>query len=159
LLEPKVLLAAHVPPAWSEVEKAREAVRACPELAEGGDELRDALSMVAAELLENALKYGDGEPIELFVHRRGEEMEVAVAHPLADEGRARSLVEQLSWIAAQPSPADAYAEALRSTQPGRGGLGLVRIAYEGGCSLSAACDGPRLTVRATRSLWRPPLGL
>ena len=55
------------------------------------------------------------------------------------------------------TPADAYVAALqvvyeRGSEGHESGLGLVRIAYEGGCRVTCRTDGDgRVTVRASRA--------
>lgn len=131
---------------WGSIEPLRVSVLSCLRAVFPDQPLCDSLSMVATELLENALKYGcwTGSDAALFglrVAGDDDEVEVAVSNPVdpSDPGLAR-LLSELDRIQAAPSPEDAYLERMRqvAVTPGaHGGLGLARIAHEGGCALSA----------------------
>ena len=101
----------------------------------------NALAMIAQELLENAVKYGTfgaaDERIELAVAVDGATATVEVKHPVdGADGRLRQLDYAIQWIRGFQDPFEAYVSRLkevasRSYSSGHGGLGLVRIAYEG----------------------------
>ena len=116
-----------------------------------GEEEALTMEMVAAELLENALKYGQPDPrgIELLVE--GGIRFLEVVSTVRPEDLA-PLEERVRWLAAQGDPQQAWMRALAEVF-GRGqfGLGLARIASEGGCRISLRMVSPgRLAVRAYR---------
>jgi len=114
--------------------------------------------MVSAELLENAVKYSRKVPgirprIQYGLVGGEDRVVVSVANPTSpDGGDAKALISNIRWLRDLGDPADAYAQRMREVFEGRvsdGGLGLVRIAYEGGCELDwSVVDGCRVEVRA-----------
>jgi anti-sigma regulatory factor (Ser/Thr protein kinase) len=154
----RLLIALVVPHDWERIELVRTAVGACAFAVYGDDELRDALSMVAAELLENAIKYGSAHTdVELSIRDDAGALTVTVANGVdAGSPHLPKLSERLEWLRSFADPAQAYTRALTSiygdgTIEGSSGLGIVRIAYEGGCSVE--CDLSRVgqvTVHARR---------
>jgi len=148
-------------PGWEAIEPLRASVLACVRSVFPHPELAQAIALVTAELLENALKFGRwGGGDGLFALRvDGDESRVVieVSSPVAagDENVAR-LTDELTRIAAAPSPEQAYTKAVRAVALGRsGGLGLARCAYEGGCDLSADVDGNVLHVHAVTRAPQP----
>ncbi len=165
-----------VPTEWSRIDQVREAVGMCVRAVFGDRDLKDAVAMVSAELLENAFKYGAPAPVQLILHETQEALVVRVTNAVAagsEHPRARA--DEVAWVNGQPSPQAAYEAALQRAfhqgaplrsaphraEPGgataataRSGLGLARIRYEGGCAL--ACDTSRpgvvtVEARARRS--------
>ncbi len=142
---------------WEAIEPLRASVLACLRTVFRDLATCEALAMVACELLENALKYGDwarapAAPFTLRVTGTDREVEVVVANPVdpASAG-VRQLLAELRRIEAAPSARDAFTERLRAvatTTGAMGGLGLARIAYEAGCALSAELADGVLRVRA-----------
>lgn len=125
----------------------------------------DAVSRVALathELLENAVKYSTpSSEVAISIWEESDRVVVAVTNTVAEESpHIASLKRRLDWAHGFPSPAEAYMAALSEVfdqnggvPSGQGGLGLVRIAYEGGCSIDcdSATDG-KVTVRAFRAI-------
>ncbi|MCC6647153.1 MAG: hypothetical protein IT374_16470 [Polyangiaceae bacterium] len=151
-----LLLLMAVAPQWEEVERVRTTALATLSPAYGA-EIADALSMAAAELVENGVKYGAGDVI-VAVRELPGAVEVSVTN---DTASADVLLEKIGWIRGCASPEDAYRQALEGVVLAgvvqSGGLGLVRIVYEGGCELSVDQQGGRVTVRARRPT--PPRGV
>jgi two-component sensor histidine kinase len=116
-----------------------------------GEEKAQAMEMVAAELLENARKYGQPDPrgIELVVE--GAVKFIEVISTVRDEDLA-PLEARVKWLAEQGDPKQAWLRALSEVfERGEFGLGLTRIASEGGCRISLRMVSPgRLAVRAYR---------
>jgi hypothetical protein len=116
-----------------------------------GDAKALLMEMVAAELLENAVKHGEPDPrgIELLVE--GEVRFIEVTSTVRDEDLAR-LEARVTWLAEQGDPQQAWLRALSEVfQSGKFGLGLARIASEGGCRISLRMlSKGRLAVRAYR---------
>lgn len=116
-----------------------------------GEAEASAMEMVAAELLENAVKHGQADPrgVELLVE--GEVRFIEVVSSVRPEDLA-PLEERVKWLAAQGDPQQAWMRALSEVfERGEFGLGLARIASEGGCRISLRMVSPgRLAVRAYR---------
>ena len=150
-----LLMLMTVVPEWEQVERVRTAVQSCV-LPLYGVDIADAVSMAAAELAENGVKYGSGDVIIALREMPGA-VEVSVTN---DTSGLSALEEKVAWIRACGSPEEAYKQALEGVVLAgivqNGGLGLVRIVYEGGCELSVDQQNNRVTVRARRPA--PPRG-
>lgn len=149
------LLELSLPPAWDAV---REGWHACHGMLSRSGLCEDeayALSMVAQELLENAVKYGaaDAKAIRLRVRVEDEDVTVEVQSRVGEDGRSLErfggVVERLR---AAPDPFQAYVEGLQAAVRSEAGepsaLGLARIAYEGRCALDFRVDAGVLAVSA-----------
>jgi hypothetical protein len=116
------------------------------------------IAMVTGELLENAVKYGDwsdaARTFRLHVSGDGRRAAVSVEHPVRQgDPHVLRLLDTLRWLRGFSSAGDAYRARLMAVaaaeRPGEtGGLGLARVAYEGGCALRADLDGELLRVTA-----------
>jgi hypothetical protein len=143
---------------WRSVDQVRSSVEtglsaALPDEADSVE-----VAMVAAELLENALKYGRWQGAGSFrIRVRGgrHATVVEVENPVEDDdAHASEVFTVLRWIAKFPTAEDAYRERLLALAaddrgPTDSGLGLVRIAYEAGAALEAELEAGVLRVRAT----------
>jgi hypothetical protein len=102
------------------------------------------VAIVTAELLENAIKYGAWEQadqrLRLAVSGSSAVTRVTVENPATNE-RFEELQKSLDWMASFPDAKAAFQARLLSlattSDPEVSRLGVVRIAYEGGCSLAA----------------------
>ena len=157
-----------VPADWSGIEPVREAVGKVLHVVCLDRDVEDAVSMVCAELLDNALRYGrhDGRGISFSLQILEGQLVVSVSHSVTfGSPDVPRLLDRLAWVTQQDDPEQAFVQALEqvcasgraTTAPGDGGsgVGLARVAYMGGCRL--ACDtssSDRVTVIATRAL--PP---
>ena len=149
---------------WAHVERVRSALDGFLRSLSGDPDSSHVLSTLAAELSENAVKYGyypTGEG-HLRLRIRGElpAVEVVVENPIDGAEVPRGLSAALAFIAAQPSAQAAYEAKLRERSAAAGsaesGLGLTRVAYELGCSLRAEAHPGRLRVCAALRLpWSP----
>lgn len=143
---------------WNEIRLLRRQVeqqlRCLP------DEPRRDLAMVAAELAENGLRHADaGEGsacVMVEVECDAGFVEVRVTTPLKAQHQARGVLQRIEEIEAAEDKERAYVERLLELSRGEGSatseLGFHRIATEGRCSLRAAHEGDRLTIRARRAL-------
>jgi hypothetical protein len=139
-----------IPPEWDAIHSAWDP---CERLFKAHGLNRDetyGLCMVVRELLENAVKYGRFEgrspPVDLTVDVGPKEVTIEVKSPvgvgsedLAEFDRA------IQWIRGFQDSFEAYVERLklasaRAFGPGKGGLGLTRIAYEGRCAVDFYVD-------------------
>jgi len=144
---------------WANVDLLRTSVQNCFTAIFSDIEGCHSLAMVTGELIENAIKYGDWTgPDEQRFHLRvwgeGRSAHVSVENPVQiGDGNAAEVLRTLGWMRSFPSSIEAYrakllevAEADRAS--GNSKLGLVRIAYEGNCLLSAELVRGVLRVQA-----------
>ena len=138
-----------IAPDWDAVKAVWDPCRAALRGAGLGEDESYALSMVAQELLENAVKYGaygKGDQILLSLHVAPREVTVEVKSRVGvDDAHLRRFDETIQWIRGYQDPFEAYVERMKvvSALPyahGQSGLGLARIAYEGRCILDFYVD-------------------
>lgn len=144
---------------WKNIDLLRTSVQNCFIAVFADLDGCHAIAMVTGELLENALKYGDWSSNDRAMFRlrvRGREgnIEVSVQNPLKpSDPNASALMSALEWLNSYPKPDQAYrARMLQIAQddseaaPSR--LGLVRIAAEGNCRITAKVENGTVTVNA-----------
>ncbi|HSD89010.1 MAG TPA: hypothetical protein VLB44_15890 [Kofleriaceae bacterium] len=145
---------------WRNVDLLRTSVQNCFIAVFADIDGCHAIAMVTGELLENALKYGnwasgDRAMFRLRVVGNQGNIEVSVQNPLKpDDQNAHALMSSIEWINSFPKPEAAYRARMLQiaqdesgdTSPSR--LGLVRIAFEGNCRLSAKIEKGAVTVSA-----------
>ena len=147
---------------WRNIDLLRTSVQNCFIAVFADLDGCHAIAMVTGELLENALKYGDWTSgdramFRLRVHGRAGTIEVSVQNPLkANDPHAESLRSALEWLSSFSKPEAAYrarmlqiAQEENDAAPSK--LGLVRIAFEGNCKISAKVDNGTVTVTALLS--------
>jgi hypothetical protein len=148
---------------WDRIEPVRRAVASCVGAIFDDEDLRDSLSMAVAELLENAVKYGDpADPaVTVTVGAAADTVEVSVSNAVGSAADVTRLFAMLEELDDGKSAAHKYIAALEASSgrarrsSGASGIGILRIAYEGGFAL--ACDTAlpgRLTVHAERRIPR-----
>lgn len=131
-----------IEPTWDRIDRVRE--QSSRFLSEQGvtSEVVDAITMVACELTENAVKYGSYDrpratiELKLSVTTRAILLEVMSPMDEADADHLERLDRMIQWIRGHQDPFQAYLERLeevsaQSLENNDSGLGLVRIAYEG----------------------------
>jgi two-component sensor histidine kinase len=145
---------------WRNIDLLRTSVQNCFIAVFADVDGCHAIAMVTGELLENALKYGNWAQSERAMFRLrvvGNEgnIEVSVQNPLKPgDTNAQQLMTSLEWINSFPNPEAAYrARMLQIAQDESGDespsrLGLVRIAFEGNCRLTAKIEKNTVTVSA-----------
>jgi hypothetical protein len=150
---------------WANVDLLRTSVQNCFTAVFSDIDGCQALAMVTGELLENAIKYGDwsgddGGAFRLRVWGEGarnpghRSAHVSVENPVKEgDPHVADMLATLRWIHSFPTAKEAYraklleiAAARDELSPSR--LGLVRIAYEGNCTLSAELQGNVVKVTA-----------
>lgn len=151
-----------IPPQWARIERVRVAVSTCVSAVFADTELEDALAMTCAELMENAIKYGhpSADQVQLTLFDRADQVVVEVLNLPASDASVDALKARIEWIDAFPSAQHAYLASLaavseRPDADGGSGLGLVRIAYEGGCRLSCEMRDAMLVTRANHTFGGP----
>jgi anti-sigma regulatory factor (Ser/Thr protein kinase) len=144
-------------PDWSEIGRIREHVA----LALSGlrPSLRDAAVMVASELVENAIKYGESVPnapgIEVSVVREHGRLSVTVVNGTKDEEAGRRLRGYTEALAASQDKLGLYVarvQSLADSPEPHSRLGLYRIGMEGSFDLRCSHEDGVLRMTATRSL-------
>lgn len=132
-----------IQPEWGELEMVRDQAFNFLLERDVNPDTCNAVAMVVSELLENAAKYGVysrwSDRIELIVHLRTDSITTEVQNPLGptELEHADKLDTMIQWIRGFQDPFEAYLERLKevssqSLDTTDSGLGLVRIAYEGG---------------------------
>src|ERR1044072_1288571 len=103
-----------IPPDWTRIELVRKAVGFCVWAVFGRGDLRDSLSMVSAELLENAVKYSaPDKDVYLSISEEPDKLVVSVTNTVDSTARhLTALKQRLEWLRTFPSAADAYMAAL-----------------------------------------------
>jgi hypothetical protein len=133
---------------WANVDRLRTSIQSCFTAVFNDFEGCQSLAMVTGELVENAIKYGDWTAADdrrfrLRVWGEGRSAHVLVENPVQHgTSDAAEVLNTLGWMRRFHSPIDAYrAKLLEIAAADRGAgsskLGLVRIAYEGNCLLTA----------------------
>jgi hypothetical protein len=146
---------------WANVDLLRTSVQNCFTAIFSDIEGCHALAMVTGELIENAIKYGDwtsasdhGQRFRLRVWGEGRSAHISVENPVhSDDNNAAQVMKTLGWMREFTSPIEAYRAKLLEVastdrDPSDSKLGLVRIAYEGNCMLSAELTRGVLRVQA-----------
>jgi len=132
---------------WERIDSVRDVVANCVAAVFGELDLKDSLAMVSAELLENALKYGQPEGrVRLSIRTDGHDLVVTVGNNIDKKSRhPQTLQRWLTWLRQFDDAFAAYTAALRQVYERNdeedSGLGFARIGYEGHCQL--ACDVSR----------------
>ncbi len=135
-------------PEWRSIELMRSSIESILEAAKCDADGRAAIAMISAELMENAYKHGAGgeSAIEYNLDLSEEDVAVTVSNQVHPDGASKTekLTKTIEWIDTFDNPLDAYIEKMKilydSDDAGAGGLGLVRIAYEGHCKVTCDID-------------------
>jgi hypothetical protein len=144
---------------WTNVDLLRTSVQNCFTAIFNDSEGCYSLAMVTGELIENAIKYGDWrgkneQRFRLRVWGEGRQAHVSVENPVnGSEASAEQVLKTLGWMRGFSSPSAAYRAKLleiaaTDRDHGKSRLGLVRIAYEGNCILTAELTRGVLRVQA-----------
>jgi hypothetical protein len=147
----------NLPLSWSWMSAVREMVSSG--LANHDEHLREEVAMVASELAENVVKYG--EPVEnaaagsLQLVITENAVRVVSTNGVRSPERTRRLSETLKHIREQ-DPRTLYLARMKElmANPGQSEsrLGLLRIAFEGQFRLTHSYAGDVLTITAERPL-------
>lgn len=148
----------HLPLSWTWMSAVREMVNSG---LKGHEEtLREDITMVASELAENVVKYG--EPVDnaaagsLKLIITPEAVRVVSSNGVRSPERVQHLSEALERIRNAENPQVLYLKRMKElmTNPAQteSRLGLLRIAYEGDFMLSHEYENNVLTITAERKL-------
>lgn len=144
-----------IPILWHYTNRVRQAVDQA--MASYAESLRQATKMVASELVENAIKYGqlESKEIRFLLSLSEQTVIIEVENGIDDRAALAALEARVAAI----NQADNHEELLlkrmqeivdRPVQASQ--LGLFRIASEGGFHLEYSYNVSVLKVRATRKI-------
>src|SRR5690349_15426043 len=105
-LQPNRLVELRFKPLWLYVVAVREFCGCCARASFGDEELGQRVGLVVHEILENAVRYGDEQELELRMERNEKEVVICVVNTTTDD-RARKLRELVDELNSQ-TPAAAY---------------------------------------------------
>ncbi len=147
-----------IDPEWNIIQKIKELINADEVLAARGRDYREAALLAAIELVENSLKYSDGEkpqPVEFSFETENGVCEIRVKNTAHNAENREALFRTLKRIQSS-NPFDLYVERLeqiRDNPDGFSRMGLIRVAYEGEFSLDCETgDDDTVTIVARRPL-------
>ena len=132
-------LSLNVIPEWERIDTVRRSTKAFLADHHLEEYDTDAVVMIASELAENAIKYGNFQPndtIRFSIDVADRKITVEVENKIDREENAhwKNLDRTIQWIRGFQTPFQAYIERLKQVSTSKSdesGLGLVRIAYEG----------------------------
>ena len=139
---------------WEQLQQVRSAIEEY--LADADDDLRVAATMAGLELAENILKHGGGARHDLGwvrLAKREGRVVITAQNRLQSRMQADAIQKRLARISregARSSYMARMSEVLADPETEESGLGLLRIAYEGGFELSCDVVGEHVHLSATR---------
>ncbi len=136
-------------PLWLYVDAVREFCGFFARTTFEDDGLGQRVGLIVHELIENAVRYGDEQELEVRLERARHEVIISVVNTTTDE-RANKLRKIFDNLAAV-SPDAAYARALShaaSLPKTESGLGLPRIRYEGRVELELQTSPGKVCITA-----------
>ena len=130
-----------ITPEWHKIDEVRNNIYTFLNKNNISDDKVYSIGMIASELLENAIKYGNTALqvnllLEIEVGKKEITVELKNKINETDKYNIHKLDQTLQWFRGFQSPFEAYIEKLkeisaRDLEDRESGLGLVRIAYEG----------------------------
>jgi hypothetical protein len=146
-----------IPGAWGFSREIRRIVE--EELREFSDALRYTASMVASELVGNAIKYSDWNPsapqATFSLAVTPQEVSIAVANCVKTEQHFAEVKKRIDQLTQAENKEEFYLARLQELLSGSttgSQLGIYRIGYEGEFDLSYTYADDVLTIIATRGL-------
>lgn len=148
-----------IPPLWETINDIRRKIAADDRVKDNQD-LLNATTMVASELLENAIKYGHHAPdfaaVEFNLDLVDREIRIQVKNAYHGDHSIEGLKRNIEKIRTAANPGDLYCDRLieiaNNPRQTGSGLGLFRIAYEGEFGLELEQDDHVVTVTARRRI-------
>lgn len=136
-------------PLWLYVDAVREFCGFFARTTFDDEGLGQRVGLIVHELIENAVRYGDEQELEVRLERAKHEVIICVVNTTSEERstKLRRIFEDLASL----SPATAYARALQhasSLPKTESGLGLPRIRYEGNVELELETSPGRVCITA-----------
>jgi hypothetical protein len=142
--------------AWEDLRRLRTAIQEY--FVDTSEEFRDAATMTAAELAENVLKHGKDSSGMVTLANRAGEVVISTQNRVHSADQAKAVANYIASIpqrGARQMYIARLLEVMEEPDSFRSGLGLARIAYEGGFELSCEAFGDRLHIYAKRRLDSP----
>lgn len=148
-----------IPPLWETINDIRNKISA-DDRVKDDEEILNATTMVASELLENAIKYGhhsqDFSAVEFSLDITDQEIRIQVKNAYHGDHKIDVLKKNIEKIRTSENPGDLYCERLieiaNNPKQNESGLGLYRIAYEGEFSLELENTDNVVIVTARRKI-------
>ncbi len=144
-------------PTWNVISEIRK--KTADLLKNYGQSLLDATMMVASELMENAVKYGQAVPNESMIEFQlsvNNTIIIKVTNGVITEKHIETAMMHIDRIKNSDDPGLLYTERLKelleNPKQGVSQLGLYRIAYEGEFKLDYSFKDNLLTIIAQRSI-------
>jgi len=150
-----ILVSSSLPHTWDHIRTIRKQVGEA--LKDSDPNLCSAAMMVVSELMENAVKYGEGVPsapnISLSLSMGANKLVISVRNGCGDAPAVKALEQRIREIAEAPDKSALYMERLEQLLADpldTGKLGLYRIAFEGEFDLQFDYADKVVTIIATR---------
>jgi anti-sigma regulatory factor (Ser/Thr protein kinase) len=144
-----------IPLIWQHVREVRDAVNAS--LAFAPHRIREAAAMAGAELVENAVKYGEELPgmaaISFSISASDERVTMQVSNGSRDIAAVQELMQRVDRLRNAESPESLYLERLEELMDDptdSGQLGVYRIGFEARFKLACEYQESVVTVTAVR---------
>ena len=139
-------------PRWKYIAVVRAFIQNFLVVSFSDDARADKIAMAASELLENAVKYANGEETRIRVALSGKsgDIDIAVSNKATPEAAAALSAMWKSVMTGDPL--EAYVARMREAatrSDGKSQLGLVRIRYETGADMNLKVDGDDITIELT----------
>jgi hypothetical protein len=136
-------------PRWKYIAVVRAFIQNFLAIGFSDDARADKIAMAASELLENAVKYAVGEEtrVKVGLSAKSGDVDISVSNRASPEAIAglRSIWDSVM----AGDPLEAYLGMMREAatrSDGKSQLGLVRIRYETGGTMSLKVEGDRVTI-------------
>ena len=141
---------------WDELARVREI--AARYFCNCSEDLREAAMMTVLELSENVVKHGVPPEGGVVTMSSAQDVVLVSSQNRLLAPRSADVVAHLIRRIAEKGPRMLYVarmvEVMESPETAASGLGLLRIAYEGGFELSSELLGDRLHINAKRRIDR-----
>ena len=148
-------------PEWPKADTVAVLAKNAAAAAYGQTDLSENVGIVAGELMENAIKYGDWSGpawLTFSFLSHGVELEIEVSCPCDTDSPNYERLSAALRVIQKANARESYLKRLAQLAQDRnqhGGLGLLRLAHEAKCRLSARLtEDDRLHVQARLNLPR-----
>ena len=150
-----IVVSSDLPHTWDHIRKIRHQVGEA--LKDGDPGMCSAAMMVASELVENAVKYGEAVPaarnISMSVALSEDKLQISVRNGCRDAAGVKELHRRIREISEAADKAALYMarlEQLMADPLDSGKLGLYRVAFEGQFEMHFDYADQVVTIIATR---------
>lgn len=131
-------------PRWKYIACARGFIQNFLAISIADQTKADKIAMAASELLENAVKYADGEDTHMSVHVAPQTEKIRVCVSNVADSESLDTLKKIYNKICQGNPLDAYVSQMKEAalrSDGKSQLGLARIRYETGGDLRLNIEG------------------